>query len=78
VYFSTDNMLDGGDTLLIDFSNAFQFLAMGGNLGRTGGATLPAVTPGGYFLIANGDVNASIFESNETNNTLVQPITVTP
>jgi uncharacterized protein YbjT (DUF2867 family) len=43
-----------------------------------GEETLLAVAPGGYFLIASGDVNGTVFESNEGNNTLVQAITVTP
>src|SRR5207302_1978868 len=52
-------------------------LAPGASYTQTVQTGLPSVSPGNYFLILRVDANNDLFESNETNNTLVIAITIT-
>lgn len=75
-YLSTNNTLGVGDTLLaITYVNA---VAAAGTFGLTNiGLTIPANTVSGtYYIIVVADGDATVVESNESNNIAVIPITV--
>ena len=79
VYLSSDNQLDDGDTLLSD-SNLEVEMPVGGFYERNISFFAPR-TPGEYYLIATTDADNAINEGNgtgESNNTVVNPFTVTP
>lgn len=59
-------------------NQSVSFLGAGAQQNFTLSATIPAVTDGTYYIGAIADTNNSVFESNETNNTLAgSPTTIT-
>lgn len=76
VYLSSDNVLDGGDTLLLDLTDN---LAAGAFIPRSQlTAQIPNGTvPGSYYVIVSADDQANVAEGNEQNNFAVHPITIT-
>jgi len=76
IFLSTDNVLDGGDTLL--GSRSVPALAAGASSAGSTTVTIPSVTPGAYFLIVKADGPNAITESNEGNNTLAKKIVIGP
>lgn len=76
LYFSTDDELGDGD-LWIGSPAVAGPLAEGAGYQRIYQTTLPAITAGNYFLIAETDINGTVIESNDANNRLVVPVVVT-
>jgi glucose/arabinose dehydrogenase len=74
-WFSTNNTL-GGDALLDN--RTVPFLAPGASSKGTTAVTLPSVTPGTYYLIAEADVDDDIAEADESDNLAVKKILVGP
>ncbi len=74
VYLSTDTNWDFSD-LWICSSGDLQPVPPGGIYWRTNTARVPVTQSGKYYFILRADVNDTIPESNETNNTLVLPVT---
>ncbi|MAE60216.1 MAG: hypothetical protein CMJ49_02550 [Planctomycetaceae bacterium] len=83
IFLSTDNVLDVSDTELATVpQNAGQLgpLNDGDSYNRTESVTLPLdlnSADGVYFIIVETDADLQQAESNETNNTNVQPINLT-
>ncbi|HMG92296.1 MAG TPA: CARDB domain-containing protein [Chryseolinea sp.] len=74
-YLSTDTQLGYGDVYMQGFSS----YSLAAGQSYTAPPTYSQgidVAPGNYFLIIQGDYSNRIPETNETNNTLVIPITV--
>ena len=74
-YLSANSSIDAGDTLL----GSRHVSALGAGLSETG--TLPVLipastTPGTYYMIAIGDGDDVVAESQETNNTRAKVITI--
>jgi serine protease AprX len=65
-YFSSNTTLDPSDALL--GSRPTPYLATGAASTATVTLTIPSVTTGAYYLIANADDLHEIAETNETNN----------
>jgi len=77
IYFSDNNVLDGGDPLL--GSRNIPPLAPG--VSSTGSTTVtipPGATSGVHYLIAKADGPGAVVESNEGDNTLAKKITIGP
>jgi len=76
IYFSTDTVLDGGDTFLGNDPIGGP-LAAGASYNAGGSVTIPNVAPGNYYLLLATDPGNGVIESDETNNVLPSAITVT-
>ncbi len=76
VYISTDGVLDGADTLLGEF-NLVSNLPVAAFYQRTNSFFIPK-TPGQYNLIVVTDVNNTVTESSEGNNSRTLPIVIQP
>jgi subtilase family serine protease len=74
-YLSANSLLDATDTLLTG-SHAVPDLATGATHTASTSVTLPAVTPGTYYIIAKADDDNVVVESRETNNTLARAIAI--
>lgn len=81
LYLSTDNQLDSSDMLV---GNGYRNDSLPAGEGYTWapiyswpGYYYPTLAPGDYYLILKTDYNSYIYESDESNNTLVKPITIT-
>lgn len=75
VYFSTDNVLDAGDSILFNRNSSADLpLAAGATYTATQTVSLPNVDSGNYFLIFETDSSNQIVEDSNTNNTLVEAI----
>lgn len=75
VYFSTDNVLDDNDTILISRNSSADLpLAAGATYTASQDVKLPDVDPGGYFLIFETDSSNQIVEDSDANNTLAEAI----
>src|SRR5437773_767014 len=75
VYFSLDATLDGNDTQI--FEHAVTALDAGSSQPVSFAFQIPPTTASGiHYLIAVADADSIVPESNETNNTRNQPITV--
>ncbi len=75
VYLSTDESLDGGDTLLVSLSAAsVSPLSAGSDYVRNGEITIPDVPAGDYYLLTVTDSGADQGEADEGNNLHAQPI----
>jgi subtilase family serine protease len=71
IFLSTDNVLDGADTLL--GTHAVPALAGGASDTATTVVTIPASAgPGSYFLLVKADADEAVAESSETNNVLAK------
>ncbi len=67
VFFSTDNVVDAGDTLLA--TRPVGSLAGGATDVATVSVTIPSgAAAGGYFLLVKADADNAVAESNESNN----------
>jgi YD repeat-containing protein len=75
VYLSTDQVCCTGDTLLTSVSKSG--LAVGSSYTETRTVTVPNTPAGTYYLLFRTDSADNIFETNDTNNQYVQPISVT-
>ncbi len=77
IYFSTDNTIDGSDSLLSTISYSTPLYG-GEAINEVGYViSIPTGVPdGNYYLILNCDNDNSITEISETNNTFVLPITI--
>jgi len=76
-YLSTDNALSSDDTYL---NNGYVSFVGPDNVSDSEYLSLPAATPGEYYIIANVDDRQGthyLTEVNESNNTFVRPITIT-
>ena len=74
-WLSSNNVLDGGDTLLA--TRPVPSLNPGATSAGSTSATIALSTPpGSYFLIAKADADGSISESNEGNNLRTKAITI--
>ncbi|MEK7676988.1 MAG: pre-peptidase C-terminal domain-containing protein, partial [Verrucomicrobiota bacterium] len=75
-FLSSNATWDAGDVRIGD---AYVDLALGFGDGYlvTNNATLPKWPPGTYYLIARADANNWLVESNEANNAISVPITLT-
>ena len=75
---SEDWKLDSGDVTL-DVRRGVGTLAPGGSTSGTTGLTIPAgVRPGAYYVIASADVDSSVAETSDSNNTRFSPIQIGP
>ena len=74
LYLSTDPVWDWQD---LQLANQYESgpIASGQTYWRTNSVTVPVTQSGDYFLIFKTDGNSSLFESDESNNTLVLPVT---
>jgi subtilase family serine protease len=60
-------------------SRGVGLLVSGASSSGTGPLTIPAGTaPGGYYILARADGGGAVAESNEGNNTVNKPITISP
>jgi WD40 repeat protein len=77
VFLSTDATLGAGDTLLGEYARPDQFsLAGGASYSASATIAWPRVPPGSYYLIFTTDGYGNrVLETDETNNTVVVPIT---
>ncbi|MDV3001938.1 MAG: hypothetical protein N5P05_003544 [Chroococcopsis gigantea SAG 12.99] len=76
-YLSRDGVLDSGDTLF-NTTDAVSTITAGGIRQETASVNISnTVGAGNYYLIATGDGNRTVIESNEGNNVLSKLITVT-
>lgn len=73
-YFSTNNVFDYSDWFL---GNTYHSgpLVPGAADAQTNQVRLPIIQSGNYFLIFKSDNNDNVFESNESNNVVVLPLT---
>jgi subtilase family serine protease len=76
VYLSSNAVWDAQDTYLNQGSRS-QPVNAGGSYTWTNTLTLSQWQPGSYYLIVKTDNNSFLFESNEGNNTLAFPVTLT-
>ena len=76
-YLSTNYQFDGADLRLSPARSIGALGPSGASIGSTV-VTLPAVTPGMYFLIARADDLEVIAETTETNNTWYTTILIGP
>jgi hypothetical protein len=67
VYFSTNAVLDGQDTLLCSQSRS-QALAVGSSYQVTKTVTIPANAPPSYYLIVKADDQNAVLEADKSNN----------
>ncbi len=75
-YLSTDGIVDPGDLVLANRS--VPVLSTGATNTTTTTTIVPGTAaPGSYFVIAVADADGVVAETVETNNTLVQPLTIT-
>src|SRR5262245_28336854 len=74
-YLSANSLLDASDTLLTG-SHAVPDLAIGATNSASTSLTLPAVSPGTYYIIAKADDDNVVLESRETNNTLARSMAI--
>jgi len=75
VYLSTDQVCCTGDSLLVLVSKSS--LAVGASYTETRTVTIPNVPAGSYYLLFRTDWANNLFETNESNNQQVAPITIT-
>ncbi|MBI4685215.1 MAG: hypothetical protein HY755_08445 [Nitrospirae bacterium] len=73
-YFSTDTVLDAGDTLL--GSRAVPALAADATSSGSTTVTIPSGTSGTYYIIAMADADNAVAEINENNNTYIKTISI--
>lgn len=66
-FLSSNTTLDGGDYRLTP-SRAIAPIAAGASSSATTTVTLPAVVPGGWYLLANADDSNNVVETFESNN----------
>jgi cysteine-rich repeat protein len=77
VYRSNDAVLDGGDTLLAAQPHFGGLAASASYDGNKTFSIAASTAPGSYYLIVRADADGGAPETDETNNTLAIPITVT-
>jgi len=81
LYLSTDTVISNDDTIIQDNNGDAihtTALAAGGSYNNSETVPLPGnLSPGTYYVIVRTDVNTSVAESNESNNDLAVPITIT-
>jgi len=75
LYLSTDNVWDGQDRLIGQFSRALA-VAAGASYSQVRTVGLPQVPAGNYYLILRADGNSNLYESDETNNDRTVAITL--
>ena len=75
VYLSTDAQWSSNDQQLT-YQQIQTALDAGGRYVRNAYVTLPQVVAGSYWLIVRTDKDNTLYESNETNNTLAVPVQV--
>jgi subtilase family serine protease len=73
-YLSTNNVLDYSASYL-GYASPGGLLAPGAAYAQTNQVRLPIVQSGNYFLLFQSDYNGNVFESDESNNLLVLPLT---
>jgi subtilase family serine protease len=76
VYLSSNATWDAQDTYL-GYVTRSQPVAAGAGYTWTNTVTIPSWLPGSYYLIVKADNDNSVFESNESNNIVAFPVTVT-
>jgi cysteine-rich repeat protein len=76
LYLSTDATFGGGDQFLVGDSQSVP-LAPGATRNPGGSANLPNVPGGNYYVLIVTDADGANAESDETNNVLAMPITIT-
>jgi subtilase family serine protease len=76
LYLSTDNVLDGSDTLLTQTWKS-ENVAAGASYTQTQNVLLPGVPAGSYYLIVKADDQGYIYEADEANNARAFPVTIT-
>jgi YD repeat-containing protein len=77
VYLSSDQTCCAGDTALATVSHTAA-LAPGASYAQTKSVTIPTRPPGNYFLILKVDAGGAVYETNESNNLRVVPLTIAP
>jgi subtilisin family serine protease/uncharacterized membrane protein len=73
-YFSTNALLDAGDTLLSPAHSVPQLDAGASHVASLSVTLPPAAATGTYYLIAKADAPGAVVETNETNNTVSRTI----
>ncbi|TAK35367.1 MAG: CxxxxCH/CxxCH domain-containing protein [Chloroflexota bacterium] len=76
IYLSTDGALDAGDTLLKSIMQAQAVPAGGGYTMTDQSITLPTIM-GSYYLILSVNDSSQVYETDRTDNVIVQPINIT-
>ena len=76
-YLSSNFTLDGGDTRLAPTRAVGPIVANGAVSGTTN-VTLPSVSPGTWYVVAQADDQGAVAETAETNNTRFASIAIGP
>lgn len=77
-YFSTNTAFDALSDIEIG-NRAVPLLAYGASNSGTSSVTIPSGTAAGtYYILARAEADGAVSESNEGNNALSKPITITP
>src|SRR5439155_1162896 len=77
LYLSTDTVVDGGDIGIYNGILSANGLGAGAAYTDNLPPTIPVVPPCAYYLIVRTDSSGNVAETNEGNNDLAVPITVT-
>jgi subtilase family serine protease len=75
VYLSTDTNIDSQDTAF-GFGSLFSPVPPGGTYLQTNTFHLPVTQDGTYYFIAKVDQYQNLYESDRSNNVVIQPVTV--
>jgi hypothetical protein len=75
-YLSADNVIDNNDTKIFSIDVSLSDKADIASGSRS--FTIPAITPGNYFIIGQTDVPSKYIETNESNNIFFIPLTIDP
>ena len=75
LYISTNAVFDSSALFVAGLSEAGP-VAPGAAYWRTNAARLPVVKSGAYYFFFVADAGGQLFESNESNNVLVEPVTL--
>ena len=77
-YLSTNLTFEAGVDVLIGSRNV-PLLVSGASDSGSASLTIPPDTPpGSYYILVRADADDAVFESNEANNTVSKPITISP
>ena len=74
MYISNDNIFSNDDILSGEINTANTFVGTDSNVPAA--ITVPNVASGNYYLILVADINNSVDESNENNNSILKSITI--
>jgi subtilase family serine protease len=77
-YLSTNATFEAGVDVLIGTRNVPLLVSGASDSGSASLTIPPGTPPGGYYILARADADDAVSESNEANNTVSKPITISP